>query len=195
MISLFKKLQHRLFGPLPADPDDPMPYLRARPPECLAGFVATPIDRAMDNLDGHGSRWNTFFEIRCACGSSDHLVLGYYVINWRNKEVFVGPLALECGSCNKVTELLDTAINGYNGKLCGGGTTLRGSGPRAKFKCGTCGVQPFATIVRFEYGAEGVYDDDDFFRRDAQDVFDWFTLLGRCENCQRKLRVTDFECA
>jgi hypothetical protein len=156
MASLFKKLRHRLFGPRLADPEDPMPYLHPRPPECLAGFITTPTDRPMDNLDGHGSPWNTFFEIRCNCGGMNHYVLGYYVTNPPFGEVFVSPLALECQACGKVLELFDSDIHGYNGKLCGKGDCIRGKGERTKFKCPTCGTQPFATIARFQHGAEGV---------------------------------------
>src|SRR5579862_1660403 len=159
--------------------------------------MATNADRhsGMDNLDGHGSPWNTFFEIRCTCGGTKHFVLGHYVMNPPYGEVFVSPLALECKACGKIKELLDTDAHGYDGKICGKGHCIRGHGERTRFRCPTCGTQPFATISRFEYGAEGVYNDDDLFRRDAQDVFDWFTLRGRCDNCQRELQIADFECA
>ncbi|HEV8002705.1 MAG TPA: hypothetical protein VGP63_22660, partial [Planctomycetaceae bacterium] len=180
MFSFLARLQHRLFGPRPEDVDDaiedpvdPMPFLRPRPPGCLAAFVALPIDHTTDGIDGHGSPWNTFFEIRCPCQSAEHYVLGHYLTNPPFGVVFVSPLALECKACGKVEELFDTDVHGYDGKLFGKGR-LRGTCERTKFKCSTCGVKPFATIAGFEHGAEGVYDDDDRLRPDAQDYFHWF---------------------
>lgn len=107
----------------------------------------------------------------------------------------MGPLALRCESCGAITELIDTDIHGYDAELGHGPCTMRGQGQRSEFACDLCGPAPMDVVVRFEY-SEDLFDDEfKDFRGREQDLFSWFTVLGRCSGCPRLITVADFECA
>jgi hypothetical protein len=94
-----------------------------------------------------------------------------------------------------VTELLDTDVHGYDSEQGHGSATVRGEGERVVFECPSCGHQPLEAFVRFEY-TDDLFDGDfaDFADRE-QDLFTWFSLVGRCLRCSELLPVVDFECS
>jgi hypothetical protein len=194
--------------------DQPI-YFRSHPPRCIAGFVARNTELPGVAFDGHASlsdlksqvlnsmtveapeHINPVFALSCSCGTIEHYVHGY---RWRNPDyhnqlVFLSPLALECASCGKTTDLLDTDIHGYDGELGHGTATVRAEGHRVVFECPTCGRQPLGAFVRFEF-PDDLFDGD--FKEYAgrqQDLFTWFSLVGKCSRCSRLLPIADFECA
>lgn len=175
-----------------------IPYFEQRPPRCLDGFGVSPTKIAGYAWDGHGEPVNAVFVLNCACGHGHFHVLGHYVKNSSPKRewtVFVGPIGLKCDSCEKVTELIDTDSHGYDAELGHGSVTLSGQGERVPFACEKCGVKAMEIIVRFEYTPDVLGEDFSDFRGREQDLFTWFTLLGRCEGCDKLLTVTEFECA
>lgn len=97
------------------------PYLLANPPRCLAGFASQPHDMPGVTFDGHGEELNTVFRLSCRCGHDQHYVLGHYWRNpdYRNVLVFLSPIALRCGACSRVTELIDTDIHGWDAEIGG----------------------------------------------------------------------------
>jgi hypothetical protein len=184
------------------------------PPRCIVGFTARPVTISGIVYDGHGSPSqlnidasrvkieapeysNPVFWLLCSCGHDTHFVLGHYWRNpdYRNVLVFVSPLALRCGGCGKVSEMIDTDIHGYDGEIGDIAATHRGEGERAEFVCDKCGPREFQVFVRFEYPDDLFDGEFDKFRGREQDLFTWFSLIGKCVGCGRLLSVTDFECA
>ena len=168
--------------------------IRTTPPRCLAGFQPQPAELPGVRFDGHNQPLNKVFHLRCACGSDHSVALGYPVVN-RGVSVFVGPLALRCATCGETTELIDTEIHGYDAELGHGSATVRGKGERQPYACPTCGVEPMVPYVRFEHSDEVLSDSTGEFTGREQDLFSWFSLVGRCDKCQQVITVTDFECA
>jgi hypothetical protein len=171
--------------------------LRNTPPRCLSGFKVEPAQLKGVVFDGHGSDLNKVYKLACTCGHDRFRVLGHHTKNDRGDAIFVGPLALQCARCAKVTELIDTARHGYNAELGYAGTTLRGQGARTPYACDRCGVRPMTSYARFEHSALGDVLADSFLEDhpDSQDFFSWFSFVGTCDRCGRTLNVADFECA
>jgi hypothetical protein len=195
-------------------PADQLAYYRTHPPRCIAGFRAQPVRMPGVVFDGHASvsdsnacvagvriegssHVNPIFWLYCTCGCDSHFVLGYY---WRNPDyhnelVFVGPLALRCGTCGKVTELFDSAVHGYDAETGGMSASYRGEGERAQFVCHRCGPRQVQVFARFEYPDDLFEPSSKEFRGREQDLFSWFSLVGKCEQCGRLMEVADCECA
>ena len=189
-------------------------YLRNHPPRCIAGFKVRPVTMRGVVFDGHASpsqlnsdasgvkiegaeHTNPVFWLVCTCGHDTHFILGHY---WRNPDyhnvpVFVSPLALRCSDCGKVTEIIDTDIHGYDAEIGAIPTNYRGEGERAEFACDMCGPSEFQAFARFEYSSDLFERKSDKFRGREQDLFSWFSLVGKCAGCGRLLSVADFECA
>lgn len=193
---------------------DQADYYWNRPPRCIAGFVAKPAELSGHPFDGHASPQmikakvpgvvidgsellNTVFLLACTCGHEQHHVTGYHWRNpdYHNKLVFLSPLVLRCASCSKETEVIDTDRHGYDAELGGIVATARWKGDRGEYQCEQCSLQAFCVCVRFEYG-DYLFDSDfECYRGRQQDLFSWFSLVGKCIGCCRLLSITDFECA
>jgi hypothetical protein len=193
---------------------DQQSYFRSHPPRCIAGFNATPVELTDAKFDGHPSlselnlhvpavsieapeHINPVFALKCSCGSARHFVHGFRWTNpdFDNAVVFLSPLSLECASCRKQSPLLDTDVHGYDAEQGGGSATVRGQGEPVVFECPQCGRQPLEALVRFEYPDDLFDGDFPEFAGRQQDLFTWFSLLGRCPQCSKLLAVADFECA
>lgn len=184
---------------------DQAKYFRTHPPRCIASFAAAPVTLPDFAFEGHSPASgpiegpqviNTAFSIACKCGCSSHYVHGY---RWANPErdnavLFLSPLVLECSACGKTSSLLDTDVHGYDGEQ-GCSATARGLGEPKVFECSHCGSEPFGTCVRFEYDGELFAQKVTGYRGREQDLFSWFTLLGRCVRCSTYFKLVDFECA
>ncbi len=190
-------------------------YFLSHPPRCIAGFTTRPTQLSGVEFDGHVSmsqismdvppgvtidapeHINPIFALSCRCGGSQHYVHGYQWINpdFHNALVFLSPLVLECAVCGKRTDLLDTDVHGYDAELGGCSATVRGQGDRFVFECPSCGRLPFDTFVRFEYPDDLLGGDFPEFAGREQDLFSWFSLIGKCPKCCQVLTITDFECA
>jgi hypothetical protein len=194
---------------------DQVGYFRNHPPRCISGFITRPTELPGVEFDGHASmsqlnvevppgmtieapeHINPVFALLCRCGGSRHYVHCYRWINadFRNAVVFLSPLVLECAACRKMVGLLDTDLHGYDAELGHGTATVRAKGERVVYECPKCGKQPLAAFVRFEY-PDDLFDGDfpEFAGRE-QDLFTWFSLVGKCPQCSQVLPVADFECA
>ena len=171
-------------------------YVRTHPPKCLASFQAIAVELPEEGFDGHGEPVNSFFEIRCRCGRKPHRVLGYPRVHPdSHQSVFVGPLALQCGTCQTTSDLFDPKRHGYDAEHGSRPATLCGEGERSPFSCPHCQASTFEVIARFEYSSEGLYGDDEQLVDRAEDYFTWLTLLGRCAGCAQETHIVDFECA
>jgi hypothetical protein len=194
---------------------DQASYFRSHPPRCLAGFSVRPTQLQGVEFDGHASRSqfkitpppgvtidapehiNPIFALSCQCGGGQHYIHGYQWINpdFHNAVVFLSPLVLECAACGKTTDLMGTDVHGYDAELGHGSATVRAEGERVVFECPSCGRHPLDAFVRVEY-PDDLFDGDfpDFAGRE-QELFTWFTLVGKCPKCCQVLAVADFECA
>jgi hypothetical protein len=110
-------------------------------------------------------------------------VLGHHLKNDHGTPIFVSPLALEC------------AQHGYDAELGHGSATIRGKGKRSAFACDKCGARPVTAHARFEHSGETLEDSTGAFTGNEQNLFTWFSLVGKCDGCKRVLHVADFECA
>jgi hypothetical protein len=63
------------------------------------------------------------------------------------------------------------------------------------YECPECGRQPLDVFARFEYPYELFDQDFPEFAGRKQDLFSWFSLLGKCRRCAQLLVVANFECA
>jgi hypothetical protein len=141
--------------------------------------------------------YNPTFALQCQCSSNRHFVHCYRWVNpdYNNAVVTLSPLVLECTACAKISELLDTAVHGYDSELGHGSATARAQGKRVVFECQDCGRQPLEAFVRFEYPDDLFDSNFPEFAGRQQELFTWFSLVGRCARCLHILRVADFECA
>ena len=186
-------------------------YFRSHPPRCIKELVARPVELQGVQYDGHASRSefdpedagmtiegpdhiNTVFALSCQCGGNRHYVHCYRWVKG-NAVVTLSPLALECARCRNMARLLDTDVHGYDSELGASSATVHAQGDRVVFDCPGCGRQPLEVFVRFEY-SDDLFDRNyaDFSGRE-QDLFSWFSLIGRCPQCSQLLPAADFECA
>lgn len=194
---------------------DQASYFWEHPPRCIAGLVARPAALPGVEFDGHPSisqlnievppratieapeHINPVFSLFCRCGGSRHYVYCYRWVNpdFNNEVVTLSPLDLECIACGVTTPLLDTDIHGYDSELGHDSASVRAKGERVVFECLTCGRQPLEAFVRLEYPDDLFDGDFPEFESRAQDLFTWFSLVGRCSQCLKLLAVADFECA
>jgi hypothetical protein len=171
-------------------------FFRSNPPRCLANFIVTPCELPGVEFDGHGEPLNSIFRVTCHCGSAKHFIVGYTWQNpdYGNRSVFLSPISLRCGSCARLTELIDTDIHGHDGEQ-GASCTARSEGRKEDFACPNCGPQTFEVFTRFEYPSVLVDSDDELYRGRESEFFSWFSLCGICSACNKFQDITDYECA
>lgn len=169
-------------------------HLRKSPPACIGGFRA-----AHGKLpETVGSAFRIVWKIACGCGNDSGALLGYPLkdlVADETSDVFVSPLAFECMSCNKVTELLDTDQHGYHaevGKLEGiqESAKIRGAGPRQKFVCPKCRRSQFSFVLGFVYWNFDLMIDDP--ELPGENFFNEFLLYVTCTACGHVSEPTEF---
>jgi hypothetical protein len=174
-------------------------YFWARPPRCIKGFKAELVRMPGVRIGGHaGGTFTPTVWLKCTCGCDSNYVLGHYWKNPDNRDgrfVFVSPLALKCGNCNKITELIDTDIHGYDSEVGVIPTNHRGDGKRVEFICEKCGPRPLQVFAGFEYSNDLFERDNRKHRGREFDLFSWFSLIGKCASCNRLISIVEFECA
>jgi len=166
------------------------------PPRCLGGFVATQGEKP-EPWEGYEAI--AAWKLRCRCGSSTGKFLGYPLHDFNSDykgDAYVGPLASQCTSCNEVTEILDTRVDGYHPEVGFSSGHNRGEGERVAFSCPKCSAQLFdPLLMSFLYWDGGLdyvedYPEDCF--EIAQNFFNEFVAYGTCNSCGHSTRFTDF---
>jgi hypothetical protein len=193
---------------------DQQAFFKSHRPRCIADFVARPIELPNVKFDGHArpslydanstsaviegpDYVNPVYSLSCTCGGINHFI---HCFRWRNPDyhdqlVHLSPIDLRCAECDKKSLLFDSDVHGYDAELGHGSATVRGEGDRVVFECPTCGRQPLEALVRFELGGDIFDDSFKQFAGRQQDLFSWFSLVGKCSSCSRMFEVADFECA
>ena len=172
-------------------------YFENNPPRCLDGFDVMPVELVGAVFDGHGEALNPVFQVRCKCGYDKGILSGYFWVNpdyANDKELFISPITITCGECKRTQELIDTDKHGYDVELGSFSCTGRGLGRHGSYACPKCGQENMEIFVRFEYSEELFDDDFAEAKGREQDLFSWFSLHGRCDQCGATLDITDFEC-
>lgn len=203
----------RLHPPRESGLADPASFFRNHPPRCIAGFHTLPVTLPGVRFDGHcpssdsdepvtvaeAENTDSIFLLTCTCGHNKHFVRGYH---WRNPDyrggtttIFISPLDLQCAACDRITDLLDTDLHGYDAEVGGIPTNGRGLGDFGEFQCRKCGRQPFEVFVRFENFNDVFNEGNGAFSGREQDLFSWFSAVGKCRNCSQLVQIADFECA
>lgn len=171
--------------------------VRTVPPACFGKLHSTPAHAAEWN--GH-ARWS----VACPCGNATGAVLGYPLDEVSGdsslKDLFVGPLAFRCSTCDAVTEMFDSAAHGYNAEISkesgvpetGG---YRGEGPRAAAACPGCGKSAYRVVGDFSHSHFDHIEDEPDLLDSAQDYFDGFGCVATCASCGHEWWVASFELA
>ncbi len=162
-------------------------YFWNNPPKCVAGF----------NLKALQEENPITFQLICQCGSKRGQVLGYPLSDYKKEYTgpdFVSPLGFQCAKCNKITEIIDTAIHGYDGER-GSSTNFRGKGKRTTFKCPKCKSEKMSVTAHFQYdgGELDLKEDDPSIT--VEDYFGCFMAGGKCAKCRDYFSIADFELA
>ena len=171
-------------------------YSRHFPPRCIRALNPVSVADVPPEVRLHDAM--LYFRVSCPCGEKVVHLLGYnyHDAAYPKDDVFLGPLAIECPKCSRISELMNPEIHGYDGEQ-DGSCTRTGEGERIRYETPCCGQTKLELLPGFSYNMED-FDEDFAGREEAQrpqDFFDWFQLCGRCSSCGAWHAITDFECA
>jgi hypothetical protein len=166
--------------------------VRITPPTCISHAAPRldPPDQVRD-----AEQFTTHFWLGCSCGSRQTAVL-CFPTKVRSDIVNLAPLALQCATCNKITEIFDPDRHGYDAEVSGDSAATGGSGQRQTFRCSACGHSTGEPIASFAFNdPEGFKILPSQLAGREQDTFDFFALELRCAACGKIDHVVDYECA
>ncbi|MEO7794553.1 MAG: hypothetical protein ABIV06_07240 [Thermoanaerobaculia bacterium] len=172
---------------------------RLPPPRCLVDFVVRSTEDPGVELDKLVEVWpERFFRLACPCGGEAFRVRGRVQ---REKYLQIDRLAgtgtTICRVCGRAAVAFDPALHGYDVEI----DHFPGAGPcpgvLQDFSCPACARQAFALVVRFQYPDNVLAHRWPPERRQPlpQDLFTYFSLLGRCVACGEWTTVQSTECA
>jgi hypothetical protein len=166
--------------------------VRSTPPSCVAG-AAPRLEGGAEPEGPDTEQFGTAFWLGCPCGSRETAIL-CYPKKVGAEIVILGPLALRCGACERVTEVFDPDLHGYDPEVCGEGRGMRGSGERQVYRCGACGQSVGEAVATFSFNdPEGLQTLPEGLAGREQDAFDWFALEWKCAGCGELDAVADYE--
>jgi hypothetical protein len=174
------------------------------PPKCLAEVrtsPAAPPDILLDTL----CDWpNRFFALACPCGEALFSATGEMSLNTLIDQLLIyGPLTIHCAACARSALVFDPRLHGLDAEIDHfPPTAIETPANRATFRCPTCRQTTFGLVARFEYPdnllealAAGVDPGHPTHVGREQDLFTWFTLVGRCSACHQLTTIASQECA
>jgi hypothetical protein len=176
--------------------NDAKARLEAATPNCLDAFIATPTDLLNAHpFDGHGEPLNKILSIACKCGGERFAVIGYHTTNpdFDNLKIFVSPLSLRCSSCGFQNKLFDSARDGFDAFI-GSPTNIREQGEQGPAAC-ACGGSEFQVYTRFEYSGETLEDSTGEWTGNEHNLYSWFSVVGDCARCGKRVDIAEFETA
>lgn len=167
---------------------DQLTYYRAHPPRALQSLQAKPCE-ADWQFDGHGEPVNVVFELTCPCaGTLFNVSCGV-----DEDGTPCAPIRLECSACEMEHEIFDAEEHGYDAEL----NDTPHEEPPAHDDLESDIEAPHEIVVRYEYPSEQLADPkgDIAWRGREQELFSWFTLLGRDPASKRLTFLYESECA
>lgn len=170
-------------------------YFQTHAPRCIVKFTTTPTNLPEVAFNDNGESHNSVFALACRCGGRKFSVHGHRTSDPATGTAeLLSPLFGECKDCGKKTLIFDSAKHGHDGEL-GQSVQPKLKGDSIIDDCGECGNFVMELFARFAYPSDlfdGNYAD---FQGREQDLFTWFTLVGRCCACQQSLGFADVKCA
>ena len=177
--------------------------LKLNPPRCLEELVARPTGDPGVELDALVDEWeNHFFSLHCPCGGNSFTVRSFfyrrqYPSEELDEDLAYGPITLRCCTCNRELECFDPALHGYDVEIDHFPEPGPYTGTIRDYECPKCAAKAFALTARFQYpanvmepiqGAGGSVPA-------SEDLFTYFSLLGRCDACEIVVTIASIECA
>lgn len=171
-------------------------------PRCLAGLAVWPTADPGVELDTLVEEWQErFFAVACRCGGDLFTVHGHvYRERFLGIERISGAATLICGACGRKAVAFDPAIHGFDVEIDhfpAPGPTV---GELQDFGCPACARTSFTLVARFQYPANVTHHrwppgKPGGRRPRAEDLFSYFSLLGRCSGCNEWTTLQSTECA
>ena len=197
-------------------PENQIAYFQENPPKCIAAFLVESVRLDHLKFDGHGSSGSypgglvanssIVFAIACQCGNRTHIIVAEseYQEIWQHENLVVAErFFLECSSCHSRHLLFDRYLHGYDAetsRLEGMNLSeiIRSDQPLPVKEVVTCECSHypdalFQVFTRFEYPSD--LFDEPLFQGLEQELFSWFTGIGKCNNCSAINVFMDYECA
>lgn len=157
------------------------------PPRCLELVVASPAPEPDILLDTLSDWPNRFFGIRCPCVGDQFSVSGEILRHMLiEQDVVVGPVGARCSSCGQAALVFDPRLHGYDVELDHFPPEFESTATPRNFQCPACTASRFTLVARWYEGR---------FRGKEQDLFTFFTLIGRCTGCNTLATIATCECA
>ena len=174
------------------------------PPRCLRSFDTRPTTDPGVDLDAVVDEWeNRFLAVSCRCGGEAMTVLGVLRPHWYLKAPIArGPLSFGCIACRRDREAFDPGVHGYDSEMDHFPDRWKSAEPPRRYPCPGCASTEFALVARFQYPdsvlaspAAGETVPGTGRRVRPEDLFSYFTLLGRCRACGAWTTITSIECS
>ena len=164
-----------------------------RPPGCFSEFIAQTTSPPQIDFDLMPNGDIRFFSLACPCGCDrlrvrSVLVPHYYLKN----PVAYGPVALRCVACDRERICFDPTRHGYDAEIDHFPPTGPYEGEIADHRCLACGTNSFLLTACLEYFKPAAAEPA---RPHEEDMFAYFTLVGKCASCSTQTTMADVECA
>lgn len=169
------------------------------PPRCLAELRVLPVEDPGVELDTLVEAWpERFLAVACRCGDTRFTVNAHV-----DREEFLGidrisgAATLICGSCGRGAIAFDPALHGYDVEIDYFPTPGPTAGVRKRFGCPACARTSFTLVVRFQYPARVLEErwPAGGPQPKPEDLFSYFSLLGRCAGCREWTTLQSTECS
>lgn len=172
---------------------------RLPPPKCLARFTVAPAADPGVELDTLVEEWpERSFAVACRCGGDQFTVRGHvYGEELLGIARISGAATLICGGCAGKAVAFDPALHGFDVEI----DHFPAPGPTVggfwDFACPACARSSFVLVARFQYPAEvsKLRWPAGACRPNREDLFSYFSLLGRCAGCEEWTTLQSTECA
>jgi hypothetical protein len=173
------------------------------PPRCLQDIVATQTAAPDILLDTYTDSPNRFFGLTCRCGQKRFSILGEIVYEpLIGQDLLAGPVTAECEACRRHALLFDPSLHGFDVELDHLPPQRKEPLQAGAFECPSCKATSFTLTARFEYPARmldalGAGQDAGYKsqRGREEDLFTFFTLIGRCSGCEALVTIASQACA
>jgi hypothetical protein len=168
-------------------------------PRCLKDVIVRAADDPGFDFDSVVDEWpNEFFALGCPCGSDAFKVESFFSrSSFLPEDRAYGPIHTTCETCRREATIFDPELHGYDVEIDHFPPHPPYLGTWQVYSCPSCGAHAFALTARFQYptraGEPHRRADGSFASR--EDLFSYFTLVGRCSSCEAIGTISSVECA